>query len=61
MYLTMKEKEKSIKSCSGCKCLCYWNSGEPFCEKEFEKICFKTNFILWEAREDDDKELAYSR
>lgn len=41
-------------NCSGCKYLCYWNSGEPFCEKEFEYICFKTNFLMREEAKKND-------
>ena len=57
----MKEKEESIKSCIGCKNLSIDKFGSPDCINNFEKICFKTNFILWEARENDDKELACAR
>ena len=57
----MREKEKPIKSCVGCKNLSIDKFGSPDCINNFEKICFRTNFILWEARENDDKKLAYPR
>jgi hypothetical protein len=37
-----------LKSCIGCKYLCYNNIGCPECFKNYEKICFKTNYSLKE-------------
>lgn len=37
-----------LKSCIGCKYLCYNNIGCPECLKNYEKICFKTNYSLKE-------------
>lgn len=44
------------KNCSNCNFLCYWNSGEPFCEKDYEYICFKTNYIMREEVEENDEQ-----
>lgn len=41
----MKRKKKDEKpTCSGCKYLGYWNSGEPFCAKGIDKACISNDF-----------------
>ena len=37
-----------LKCCTGCKYLCYNNIGCPECSKNYEKICFRTDYILKE-------------
>ena len=37
-----------LKTCVGCKYLCYNNAGSAECSKNYEKICFKTNYLLKE-------------
>lgn len=37
-----------LKNCTGCKYLCYNNIGCPECSKNYEGICFKTDYFLKE-------------
>ena len=37
-----------LKCCIGCKYLCYNNIGCPECSKNYEKICFRTDYLLKE-------------
>lgn len=37
-----------LKNCIGCKYLCYNNIGCPECSKNYERICFKTDYFLKE-------------
>lgn len=35
-----------LKNCIECKYLCYDNNGSPECSKDYERVCFKTNYLL---------------
>jgi len=37
-----------LKTCVGCKYLCYNNAGSAECSKNHEEVCFKTNYLLKE-------------
>ena len=37
-----------LKCCIGCKYLCYNNAGSAECSKNYERICFKTDYLLKE-------------
>ncbi len=44
----VEERCLRLKSCIGCKYLYYNNIGCPECSKNYEKVCFKTGYILKE-------------